>query len=190
MSTVEQIGITAAEFLDRDECKSFELVDGELLGKTIGGESSHIAALLIAYLGQVVLKDDLGHVFGSDCGFQCFGSTTGDENRVRRPDVSFVAKGRLDQSQYQAGFISVVPDLAVEVVSPNDKASELNSKLEEYLQAGVQQVWILQPTTKTIDIHASDGSVRRLHSDETLTAEPMIPGFECPVSNLFPTLSK
>lgn len=189
MSTAEKTGLTAAELLDQSDSKSIELVNGEPRTKTMSGESSHIAILLAAALLQFVRKNDLGCIFGSDCGFQCFEATTGDPERVRRPDVSFVAKGRLTQEEYERGFITVAPDLAVEVVSPNDRASELSTKLDEYLQAGVKQVWILQPKTKTVDVHLADGTSRRLHASDMLTAESMIPGFQCLVGDLFPEIA-
>ncbi|MEZ6130089.1 MAG: Uma2 family endonuclease [Planctomycetaceae bacterium] len=186
MSTVEKQTYTATQLLAMEDEKGYELVNGELVERHVSGESSHIAVLLIGLLTPFVSKGKLGYLFGADCGFQCFGLTTGDADRVRKPDVSFVATGRITQVDYQAGYVPVVPDLAVEVVSPNDKARELDEKLEEYLQAGVKLVWIVHPKTKTVDVHRPDGSDSRLRADDKLTGEDVIPGFECQVADLFP----
>ena len=154
----------------------------------MSGDSSRIAMELVMMLGHVVKSQGLGVLFGPDCGFRCFGDVTGDDDRIRVPDVSFVAKGRITPEQSAAGYIEVVPDLAVEVVSPNDKARELNEKLEEYLRAGVKLVWIIHPKTKTVDVHRPSGDNTRLNATDNLSGESVISGFECKVSELFPTL--
>ncbi len=188
MSTVEKPTYTASQLLAMEDEKRYELVDGELVERHASGESSHIAVLLIGLLTPYVTKEKLGYLFGADCGFQSFGATTGDAQRVRRPDASFVATGRITQAQYTAGYVPVVPDLAVEIVSPSDRAHELDEKLEEYLQAGVKLVWIIHPKTKTVDVHRPDGSDSRLRTGDTLTGEAVIPGFECQVAGLFPEI--
>lgn len=187
MSIIEKQTYTVEQLLEMEDHKRFELVNGELQERNVSGDSSRIAMELVLLLGQIVKANNLGVIFGPDCGFRCF-SSADDPERVRIPDVSFISAGRITPEQSAAGYIEVVPDLAVEVVSPNDKARELDEKLEEYLQAGVKLVWIIQPKTQTVEVHRPDGSDSRLRKTDTLSGESVIPGFECEVGELFPAL--
>jgi hypothetical protein len=82
------------------------------------------------------------------------------------------------------------PDLAVEVVSPNDRVSELDEKVDEYQRAGVKLILIIHPETRTVDVLRSDGSVSRLRAEDELSGEDVIPGFRCVVGALFPKPSE
>jgi Uma2 family endonuclease len=186
MSTIEKPAYDAAQLLEMTDQKQFELVNGMLVEQHVSGESSHIAALLIGLLTPMISPGKLGYLFGADCGFRCFGSVTGDFDRVRRPDVAFIAAGRITREGYEAGYVPVVPDLAVEVVSPNDLAHHLNEKIDDYLRAGIKLVWVIDPGTKTVEVHRPDGSDSRLRKGDQLSGEDVIPGFECQVENLFP----
>lgn len=187
MSIIDKQTFTPDQLLEMEGSKHFELVNGELAERIMSGDSSRIAMELVLLLGQVVRSRNLGIIFGPDCGFQCFGPPT-DPERIRIPDVSFISAGRITAEQCAAGYIEVVPDLVAEVVSPNDKALELNEKVEEYLGAGVKLVWVLHPKTRTVEVHRPDGSDSRLHEADTLTGETVVPGFECRVGDLFPAL--
>ena len=79
----------------------------------------------------------------------------------------------------------IVPDLAVEVVSPNDLSEEVEEKVDEYLRAGVRLVWVVHPQRKTIRIHRADGTVQDLRQTDELSGEDVIAGFRCPVSEVF-----
>jgi Uma2 family endonuclease len=76
--------------------------------------------------------------------------------------------------------------LAVEVVSPNDTASALEEKLEDYQKAGVPLVWVIYPNSRTVWVCRSDGSMSHLHENDELSGEVVIPGFRCPVREIFP----
>ncbi|MEZ6126479.1 MAG: Uma2 family endonuclease [Planctomycetaceae bacterium] len=165
-----------------------EIVDGNLTEREVSGESSRITAMLLSRLFVYLSGNPLGNVFGPDCGYRCFGAGSDGSIRIRRPDVSFVSAGRMSQDEYESGYLQTVPDLAVEVVSPNDMADELDQKLEEYLQAGVKQVWIIHPRTQTVEIYTSDGHSVRLHAGDRLTADDLLPGFQCQVADVFPKL--
>src|SRR5262249_270424 len=84
------------------------------------------------------------------------------------------------------GHCTVVPDLVVEVVSPNDLADEVNAKLIEWLDAGAQLVWIVYPLQQTVHAHWADGTVGRFRGADTLTGDPVLPDFRVPVADLFP----
>lgn len=83
------------------------------------------------------------------------------------------------------GHCSVVPDMVVEVVSPNDLADDVDAKRIEWQRAGVQLVWIIHPITQTIHAYHADGTVKLFHNSDTLTAEPVLPDFRVPAAELF-----
>lgn len=158
-----------------------ELVDGQLVEKNIGAESDWIGLRLGTILSNYVISSKAGWVFGSDIGYLCFGI---NRVRVRKPDVSFVSYSRL--THIPRGHIQVAPDLAVEVVSPNDLFSEVQVKVEEYLAAGVRMVWVVDPDTRTVVEYLLSGEVQRLRESDTLSGGTVLPGFCCTVTDLFP----
>lgn len=86
------------------------------------------------------------------------------------------------------GFISIAPDLVIEVVSTHDEVEESNEKVEEYLKVGVSLVWVIDPANELVYIHHADGTVAKLRSNGTLTGEDLLPGFSCTVAEILPTL--
>lgn len=80
----------------------------------------------------------------------------------------------------------MAPDLAVEVLSPGDLAHEIVAKVEEYLAAGVQLVWIVDPEARVVDIYRPDNSNRRLRENDSLDGDTVLPGFRCRVMDMFP----
>ena len=85
-------------------------------------------------------------------------------------------------------YMPIPPDLAVEVVSPNDLATELDIKVEEYLNNGFALVWVVEPATRTVTIHRADGSLARLHAKDEITGETALPSFRCKVAEFFETI--
>jgi Uma2 family endonuclease len=81
--------------------------------------------------------------------------------------------------------LTVVPDLVVAVVSPNDLANEVNEKRIEWLEAGAQLVWVIHPVQQTIHAYRPDGTVRQFRRNDILDAEPVLPDFRVPVAELF-----
>src|SRR5207237_10710175 len=100
----------------------------------MGAESSVIAAVIVTILNSFVRAHRLGHVFTTDCGYRCFPD---DPDKVRKPDVSFVARGRLPDDRPPAGYVLVAPDLAIEVLSPGDLATRVEEKVRDYRSASV-----------------------------------------------------
>ena len=93
--------------------------------------------------------------------------------------------GRFPNERVPKGYIRIPPDLAVEVVSPNDLADHMDFKVEEYLEAGVSLVWVISPNAETVTVHRADGSVTKLHNTDELSGETLLSGFRCKVSDLF-----
>jgi len=173
---------TAEDLLRLSGDAIYELLDGRLVEKKMGARASEVAANLIGEIRPFLKSMKLGRVFDSDCGYQVFGP---NRNRVRKPDVSFVARGRLPNDEVPQGHIAFEPDFAVEVVSPNDLADEVEEKRVEFLQAGVRLVWIIYPTTKTIHVFRHDGSCAVLTESGNLSGDDVLPGFTCRVADLF-----
>jgi Uma2 family endonuclease len=175
--------LTADDLEAMPDSKSFELVDGELVERAMGNEADWIAGEIFGRLREVCRVNRLGLVFGSEAGYRCF---TDDPNRVRRPDVSFVRAGRLPGDRPPKGYDTSPPDLAVEVLSPNDLASEVEKKVDDYLLAGVRLIWIVDPETRKVRVHRADGSITGLSDRDELSGEEIVPGFRTPVAELFP----
>lgn len=174
--------ITPDELLQRPDEKDFELTAGALVQRKTGNESSEIATYLAGLIAIHCRKNRLGRVCGSDGGFIFI--RDGKEN-VRRPDVSFFKSGRLPPGQSWAkGYELIAPDLAVEVLSPNDLASEIETKIEEYQTVGVRLIWVVNPPSRTVTVLRLDGSVSRLHAVDVLDGEDVIPGFTCSIAEI------
>jgi Uma2 family endonuclease len=112
-----------------------------------------------------------------------------DPNRQRRPDVAFVSNERWPDHlaiPLEGNPAPVVPDLAVEVISPSDNAEDLLDKLHEYLRAGVRLVWLVWPRDRSVHAYSGPKSVRIFTIEDTLDAGELLPGFAVPMASLFP----
>lgn len=164
---------------DRDDLMEF--VNGHYVEKNMGMESSRVSARVLIRVGAFVLANKLGELFDAANPCQCFPK---DPSKVRKPDASFVAAARLAGARVQ-GNMKIAPDLAVEVISPNDEAEEVEEKVADYRSAGMKLVWLLFPKTKTILIRRLDRTCAELDETGTLDGEDVVPGFTCPVADLF-----
>lgn len=110
-------------------------------------------------------------------------------DRSRRPDLAFVsaAKWPLNRRAPRVAAWAIVPDLAIEVISPTNTGPAHVAKVQEYLQAGARLVWVMFPLQGELHVHdaANPGLIRRLLVGDTLDAEPVIPGFRLPLATLF-----
>jgi Uma2 family endonuclease len=145
--------------------------------------SSYVAGKMYTALQEFISANSLGWVVPEGTSFQCFPD---DAKKVRRADAAFISLDRLTVAQATAeGHCTVCPDLVVEVVSPNDLAWEVNQKRTEWLAAGAKLVWIIDPEDRTIHAYKGNVSVTLFRATDTLTAEPVLAGFSCPVADLF-----
>lgn len=111
-----------------------------------------------------------------------------DQNRNRRPDVAFVSFQRWPQNrpdEYEDNAWDVVPDLAVEVISPNDVVDDLMQKVVEYFQVGVRQVWTVHPRQRWVYIYDSLTQVRGLTGADELDGAPIFPGLRLRLADVF-----
>jgi Uma2 family endonuclease len=135
-----------------------------------------------AFLTLFVRQHGLGHTYDGQTGFQCFPH---DPGLVRKPDISFVAAGRLPGEKSPKGHVKVAPDLAVEVVSPNELYEEVEAKVGEYRSAGVKLIWVVSPGSKTVFVRRLDGTCAEVNEHGELSGEDVVPGFTCKVADLF-----
>ncbi len=183
MNLLAQGTITAEEFLRLPEADFCELVDGHLVEKKlVGAESSFIGGQLFFLLQTFLESNPLGWVFPPETSYQFL---PGRPNLVRKPDGSFVRQGRFPENRLPLGHIRLAPDLAVEVVSPNDLFYEVEQKVMEYRSAGIPLVWIVVPPTRTVLIRRVDGTCAEVGENGELSGENVLPGFRCAVSALF-----
>jgi Uma2 family endonuclease len=174
---------TPEELLAMPDEKNYELVDGQLVERTMSTLSSWVGGELYFLMRQFCQANPLGWVFPADNGYQCFPDAP---RKVRKPDVSFVRRERLPENASSTGYMTIAPDLAVEVLSPNDLAWEIDYKVVEYLGAGVRLVWVVHPVSRAVAVHRLGGPVSWLREEDEITGEDVVPGFSRRVAAIFP----
>ena len=87
-------------------------------------------------------------------------------------------------------MLKLAPDLAVEVLSPSETASELEEKLDDYLVSGTRLIWIVNPVRRTVMVVSNDAPVRWLREGETLDGGAVVPGFSCAVAEIFEGIAR
>lgn len=161
-----------------DDGYKYELVDGRIRMSPAGTRHGAVCVKLMTRLGGHVEAKALGHVLQGSTGFRLPGGI------VRCPDVSFVARGRFEGEQLPEGFSPVPPDLAVEILSPDDRPQYVLDKVGEYLDAGVRLVWVIDPRARAATAYRSLMDVRRLGEQDELDGEDVVPGFRCRLSDI------
>ncbi len=180
MAATETI-TTAAQLLNAPELGRCELVRGELtMMSPAGFEHGCIAANIAALLRNSPGSRVLGVVTGAETGFQI----AHDPDTVRAPDVAFVRTERVPAT-LPRGFFDGPPDLAVEVLSPGDRASEVSAKIQDWLDAGCRLVWVVDPQTRTVTVYRSRSEIVVLTAGDTLLVGDLLPGFSVPVGEIF-----
>lgn len=160
----------------------YELIDGRLKEKEMGAESDKVALRIGGLLDQFCLQTKCGIAFGSQTGFRCFPK---QPKLVRKPDAAVIVAGRLPNDKWPKGDIALAPDLVVEAVSTNDTYEEVAVKVAEFKSVGVKLIWVISPETRTVLIRRVDGTCAELDETGTLSGESVLPGFACPVADLF-----
>jgi Uma2 family endonuclease len=180
---------TATELLTADDLLSqphdgyrYELVKGELIREPPAGNIHGKRTMRLGWrMARHVEANVLGVVFAAETGFRL--ATNPDT--VRAPDVAFVTKTRIGEVGEFEGFWPGAPDLAVEVISPGDSYTEVEEKVEEYLNAGVRAVWVVNPRRRTITVYRTLTDMTILTENDTLEGGDIIPGFSCRVAEVF-----
>jgi Uma2 family endonuclease len=146
-----------------------------------GSEHGAVAVNIAVVVAQFVKSHGLGVVFGAETGFKI----ASDPDTVRAPDLAFIRRERIPEEGLPRGFWPGAPDLAVEVVSPGDTYTEVEEKVNDWLNAGTRMVLVLNPRTRTVAIYTSHTDVVRLTEADTLAGGEVLPGFTCRVAELF-----
>ncbi len=161
--------------------KLYELVQGELIIMSPAGfDHGAIGVCLGSLLFQHVRSHKLGCVVCADTGFVL----ARDPDTVRAPDVAFVRQDRLLNPR-PVKFWDGAPDLAVEVLSPSDSASEMDAKVQEYLDAGATEVIVITPKMKMLKIFRHGQTATVLRSGDILRDLESVPGFQCQIDEIF-----
>ncbi|MEO0529322.1 MAG: Uma2 family endonuclease [Planctomycetota bacterium] len=178
--------VTAEELLRDYAGRRCELIRGTVrLMSPTGFEFGSTADEVAYQLNQVVRPGKLGRVVIAEAGFLI----ARDPDTVRAPDVAYVSASRLKAAGDQKKYFPTAPDLAVEVVSPNDAASEVHEKAREWIEAGCRAVWLVWPDDRSVTVYRSLDSVKILTDDALLDGVDVVPGFSCPVSQFFKGMS-
>ncbi len=175
--------LTAEELLRLSTTGSrYELVKGELFEMPpAGGRHGSVAMRIGIVLGSYVRENELGEVFAAETGF----ILRRDPDTVRAPDAAFVARERLPAGELPPGYLEMVPDLAVEVVSPGDSAREVREKVADWMRAGVRLLWAIDPATRSVTVYRSTDDLSVLSEDDSLDGGQVIPGFSTNIKDLF-----
>jgi len=180
MATVEQI-TTAEELLHTPDLGRCELIRGELITMSPAGfNHGRIVSRIGSRIANYVEATGSGVVTGAETGFWI----GRNPDTVRAPDVGFVRSARVGPTAI-AGFFPGAPDLAVEVLSPDDRRREVLTKVQNWLDAGCQVVWIIDPVKRTVAVHRAGIDTIHLGENDTLSAEDILPGFRLIVADIF-----
>ena len=180
MATTTKL-ITAEELLAMGDIGPCELVNGEIVMMTpAGAEHGDVAAEILYLIKSYVKKKRNGKVFAAETGF----TVKRQPDTTRGADVAFVSKKRLPKGKIR-GYFPGAPDLAVEVVSPGDRMSEVLTKVDEWLDGGATSVWVVDPPTRSIEVYRRNSQPIRYKDKDTLTDEPTLPGFTMKLTDVF-----
>ncbi len=178
--------MTAEEFCDwvhqpEQADKWFELVRGEVIelpapNKPHGVVCIRVGHLLMNYVDQ----RGFGYVTCNDSGV----ILERDPDTVRGPDVALYEDANTF-AELHPKYGEVPPRLAVEVLSPNDRANKVLRKINDYLRCGVGMVWVIDPEIRTVTVHQPGKQQIELTESQELTGEDVLPGFRCLVSDFF-----
>lgn len=175
--------ITAEELsqLPDDGCR-YELSQGVLVAMPpAGGWHGENSSEISWHLSSFIRPRALGRVYVSETGFVL----ARDPDVVRAPDVAFVANDRLPPARDREGYLPLAPDLAIEVVSPHDRQSDVMDKVLEYLDAGTRLVWVVEPRRRTVTVWTPDRTARILTEDDELDGGDVLPGFRLSIADIF-----
>ncbi len=174
--------VTGDELLRMPGLDACELVAGRVVRMTPTSPArGRIEVNVAAALKQFVRTRNLGVVMAGEVGV----FTRRNPDTVRAPDVLYLSRERDARRRRPHGFLDVAPELVVEILSPTDRPDPLRRKLGEYLAAGVRVVWVIDPATRTVQIHHDGGEPVSLEVGAVVTGEDVLPGFEMPVDDIF-----
>lgn len=173
--------ISGEELARRPNLEPCELVNGRVVPMTLASYNhGRLVALLGARLFTYLEATGRGQALVGDIGVY----TRKAPDTVRGADIAFLSHERLARRGPSA-FLDIAPEIVGEVVSPSDRRGEIETKVREYLAAGVERVWVVNPRRREVLVHRRNSPVERLGEGDILRDEEILPGFSLPVSDLF-----
>lgn len=183
--TTETKQITAEELLRMPgDGSRYELVKGEMRKMApAGNEHGYLAGEIFGELRSYVKTKNLGRTYAAETGF----TISSNPDTVRAPDAAFVRRERVEEAGRVAGYWPGAPDLAVEVVSPNDAYAQVMEKALAWLDAGTLMVLVVDPgeARRTVTVYRSATDIRVLTEGDSIDGGDVVPGWKLPVSQLF-----
>jgi Uma2 family endonuclease len=180
MVVQEQL-LTVEEFWEHFADTPYELVRGRIIEVSPSGLEVSATAVIVAGELHIYLKvNPIGILTGADGGYKLAPDT------LRAPDVAFFRSEKLTQVTQPEKYVPFTPDLAIEVVSPNDSAAEVQDEVALYLESGAQQVWVFYPQRREVVVHYPDRTARTLQKDDVLDGGEILPNLRLVVNDLFP----
>lgn len=178
---VGQTTLTVEEFWKQYADRPYELINGTIV-ETQPRDYLHGATLSRAlfHLAQFVDYHQIGDVVGGSTGFRL------NSHTLIEVDAAFITEANLKHISDLESYLPFAPDLAVEVVSPNDSAEEIYQKVQMNLDAGTAQVWVMYPKIRQIVGHYPDGTTRRFTESDSIDGGTVLPGFSAAVTDFFP----
>lgn len=175
--------VTADQLLEMpDDGMRRELVRGEVHVMTpAGSEHGRIAMQIGAWLTIHVLEGGLGRVYAAETGFRL----ASHPDTVRAPDVAFVARERVEAVGHTERYWPGAPDLAVEVLSPDDRYHEVDEKVAAWLEAGCRMVIVVNPRRRAATVYRSPADVQLLTENDSLDGDDVVPGWKLPLRDVF-----
>ena len=171
---------TAAELLEARHIGRCELVRGELRSMIPPGyEHGRIAYELGFRIGEFVRSRRLGTIVAAETGFLL----AREPDTVRAPDIAFIREERAQGPS--RGYYPGAPDLAVEVLSPDDRPGYVRERVAEWLEAGTRAVWVVDPKSRTLTVHELGAEPRLVDRADILAGGDILPGFELAIHEIF-----
>ena len=183
--TPTQIDVMTAEEFAKvpDDGTIMELVRGRIVRMNPPYPyHGYVCGKISRLLGNFAEENDLGRVLTNDSGV----ITERAPDSVRGADIAYYSFDKLPRGPFPEGdYLTVVPDLIVEVRSPSDRWSRILAKVMEYLEAGVTVVCVADPKSLSVQVHRDDEMPLTLHDDDEITFADVLPGFRGPVKRFF-----
>jgi Uma2 family endonuclease len=178
MKRKERVTIDDMYHMPKDGRK-YELVDGEVVVSPAGMYHAEVVIKIVHIIATYLDEHPIGKLYGDNVGLIF------PNGNLRSPDVSFVRNEKLPGGVSPVTFGELVPDFAVEVLSPDDRPSRVAQKIGEFLEFGVLLVWVVDPEAQTVTVYRSLSQTQQFTAKDTITAEPVLPGFASLVSRFF-----
>ena len=177
--------LTAEEFLELPaDGRNYELVKGEIVEiPPPGFRHGKIQGRVLYQIMQFLLNEPIGEVVVESGTI-----TERDPDTVRGPDVSYYSKERLPLDLEVIGYHTTTPDLCVEVLSPSNSKQDVAAKIDEYFDADVRMIWVVDPELRCVTVYTEPTKSTLLHEPAILNGSDVLPGFSCKVADLFKSI--